>query len=294
MKLSTRIIATVALAGTAMAFTSCKREQDANATVININGSDTMLQVGLGWQAEYMKQHPEVQVAVNGEGSGVGIKALINGEITVAHSSRSIKESEIAQIKEKYGKEPVEHILGFDGIAVFCHKDNPVKEITMEQLQSIYAAGGEITKWEQINPAQTGDIKVAGRSNTSGTHVYFKEAVCGKTADGTGREFKKGILSMPGSAAVVDLCMTDKTAIGYSGMGYVSDKVGVISVSKGAGETAYEPTVENVQSKNYPIARRLYAYTVGEPEGATKAYLDWVKGPEGQAIVAKEKFVPLQ
>lgn len=286
MKLSTKLIASVALAGTAMAFTSCKREIAEGTTVININGSDTMLQVGLGWQEGYKTAHPNIQVAVNGEGSGVGIKALINGEIELAHSSRTMKDSEKEQIKAKFGKEPVEHILGFDGIAVFKNKSNPIKRITMEQLKGIFAEGGTISNWNQVDPSYEGEIRISGRSNTSGTHVFFKEAVCGE-----GVEFKKGISAMPGSAAVVDYCKTEPLAIGYSGMGYINDEVGVLSVSDG-GE-AVAPSVANVQSKAYPIARALYAYTIGEPEGALKEYVDWVKGAEGQAIVAKEKFVPL-
>jgi phosphate transport system substrate-binding protein len=288
MKIPTKFITTAALAGLTLGLASCKRETVAGASTIRVNGSDTMLQVGTAWQEAYMANHSLTKVTMGGEGSGVGFNLLLSGDIDVAQASREIKDSEKAEIKAKYGKDAVEHIVGFDGIAVFCNKANPVKSLTVEQLKGIYAADGEITDWKQIDPSFEGKIDVYGRANNSGTHVFFKEFICGK-----GVEYKQDISASVGSSALVESCMTDKVAIGYSGMGYIRPEVGVINVI-GEDGVAYEPTVANVQSKKYPIARALYIYTIGEPEGATKEFIDWIKSDEGQAILEAEKFVPLR
>lgn len=258
---------------------SCGREETGET--VNINGSDTMLQVGLAWQEAYKEVQPDVIVSMNGEGSGVGIKALINGEIDLAHSSRPIKESEIEQIKEKHGKDPNEIIFGYDRIAVYVHKDNPLTEISMEQLKGIFAEGGGIDDWSQVDASMSGAIERCSRSNTSGTYAFFKDAVCGK-----GVEFKKGATTMTGSAAVVDFVKSHPNAIGYSGMGYKTDDVKWLTVTNdGSGS---DPTGDD-----YPIARNLYGYTAGEPTGAVKAYIDWCKGDAAQSILEREKFVPL-
>jgi phosphate transport system substrate-binding protein len=131
-------------------------------------------------------------------------------------------------------------------------------------------------------------MEVVGRNNASGTYAFFRDTVCGK-----GVEYKNAVSPMSGSTAVVELCTTTPAAIGYSGMGYVNPNVGLLAVSKEDGGTAYEPNAENVGNGNFPIARPLYIYTVGNPSGAIKEYLDWVKGPGGQKVLEEEKFVPL-
>ena len=265
--------------GAAIVLSSCGR-RDAGTT-IKINGSDTMLQLGLAWQTAYKEVKPDIIISMNGEGSGVGLKALINGEIDLAHSSRPIQESEIKQIKEKFGKDPKEIIFGYDRLAVYVHKDNPINELTMEQLKGIFAEGGTIDDWSAIDPSMSGAIVRCSRSNTSGTYSFFKDAVCGK-----GVEFKSGATSMAGSAAAVDFVKTNKDAIGYSGMGYKTDGVKWLKITKdGSG---CDPTGDN-----YPIARTLFAYTVGEPTGALKDYVDWCHGDAAQAILEKEKFIPM-
>ena len=263
-----------------IALSSCGRKE--TGTTIKVNGSDTMLQVGLKWQEGYTSVKPDTIVSMNGEGSGVGIKQLINGEIALAHSSRQIKESEATQIKEKFSKDPVETVFGYDRIAVYVHKDNPVDSITMEQLKGIFAEGGTVEDWSAIDPSKSGAIERCSRSNTSGTYSFFRDAVCGK-----GTEFKKGATTMTGSAAVVDFVKTTPNSIGYSGMGYKTDDVKWLKVSSATGE-AVDPT-----SDAYPISRKLYGYTIGAPEGAAKEYIDWCRSDAGQKILEGEKFVPL-
>ena len=268
--------------GIAISLTACGKSD----TGMMINGSDTMLQVGLAWKEAYGKANPDVAITVTGEGSGAGIRGLINGTVQIAHSSRQMTDSEKASVKEAHAKDPVEHVVGHDGIAVYVHPDNPVKSLSMAQLKEIWAEGGSIDNWSQVGGPDR-MITRWGRNNASGTYVFFRSAVFGKKV-----EYKPGTSQSPGSKAVVDLCETTLSAIGYSGMGYKTDHVGLLAVSRGQG-SGVEPSQDTVASKAYPIARDLFIYTTGEPKGEVKKYLDWIKGPEGQAIVKAEGFAAL-
>lgn len=284
IKLSHYLITASAL-GIAFLCGSCGRG-DSDTTTIKVAGSDTMLQVGLSWGAAYKKATPGVAVSVAGEGSSTGFVALIDDTADLSHSSRAIKPSEAKAIKDKRGEEAVEHIVGYDGIAVFVHKDNPVKSISLPKLKEIWAEGGTIANWNEIGGSDA-EIQRAGRANNSGTYGFFQKAVLGK-----GVEFKPKTAGMAGSSAVVEFCSTTPSAIGYSGMSYINDHVGALSISADEDSEAFAPTIKNVKNKSYPIARPLYIYTVGEPEGAVKEYLDWIKGEAGQAVVAEQGFVP--
>jgi phosphate transport system substrate-binding protein len=264
--------------------TSCGRKE--GGTTITVAGSDTMLQVGLSWGAAYKEVTPGVAVSVAGEGSSTGFKALIDGTADLAHSSRAIKPSEADAIKEKHGTEAVEHIVGYDGIAVFVHKDNPVKSISLPKLKEIWGEGVTIDNWSEVGGSDA-EIKRAGRANNSGTYAFFQMAVLG-----TGVEFKPDTASMNGSSAVVEFCATTPSAMGYSGMSYKTDHVGWLAISTEEGGEPVEPTIENVKAKKYPIARPLYIYTVGEPTGEARKYLDWIKSEAGQQVVAEQGFVP--
>ncbi len=264
---------------------SCGRGDSADTT-ITVAGSDTMLQVGLSWGAAYGQATPGVAVSVAGEGSSTGFKALIDDTADLAHSSRAIKEKESASIKEKYGIDAVEHIVGYDGIAVYVHEDNPVKTMSLAKLKEIWAEGGTISNWSEVGGIDA-EIKRAGRANNSGTYGFFQKAVLGK-----GVEFKPDTAAMNGSSAVVEFCTTTPSAIGYSGMSYKTDHVGWLAISAEEGGEAIEPSIDNVKAKSYPIARPLYIYTVGEPTGEVKKYLDWIKSDAGQQVVAEQGFVP--
>lgn len=259
-----------------------------NKVSIKNKGSDTLVQVAQAWAEAYGEEKPEVSVQVSGGGSGTGISALINGTIDIANASRAIKESEIQEIKDKLGKDVNEYIVGFDGIAVYTHKDNPLTSISLAQLKGIYAEGGEISDWSGVTSDLTGEIQRSSRQNNSGTYAFFRDTVCGK-----GGEFKQGANTLSGSKEIVEFVAKTPLAIGYSGMGYKNDEVNWLSVSSEDGGEAYEPTPENVLNKNYPIARPLYLYTVGEESPEVKAYIEWIKNAAGQKIVADQKFVPM-
>jgi phosphate transport system substrate-binding protein len=269
-----------------LAFTSCGRNDSGANTTITVAGSDTMLQVGLSWADAYQSVDPDVAVSIAGEGSSTGFKALIDSTAEIAHSSRAIKDSEAASIKEKHGVAFVEHVVGYDGIAVYVHKDNPVKSIPLPKLKEIWAEGGTIDNWSGVGGSDA-SITRAGRANNSGTYGFFQKSVLGK-----GTEYKSDTAAMNGSSAVVEFCSTTPSGMGYSGMSYKTEHVGWLAISAEDGGEAILPSIDNVKSKNYPIARPLYIYTVGEPTGKAKQYLDWIESPAGQKVVAEQGFVP--
>jgi phosphate transport system substrate-binding protein len=261
------------------------------AVAIQNKGSDTMVNVAQAWAEEYKKAAPDVDVEVSGGGSGVGIAALIKGTVDIANSSRNMKGEEIEQAKKNTGKEPKEIIVGFDALAVYVHKDNPLEEITEEQLAQIYEEGGSITKWSQLGvklPGGSDEIIRVSRQSSSGTYEFFREHVLKK------KDFKLGSRDMNGSKEVVELCATTPGAIGYSGMGYNEPgKVKMLKVAAKAGAPSYPPTVENVLNKHYPLARSLLIYTLGEPADQVKNYIEWILGSAGQKVVAETGYVPL-
>ena len=263
-------------------------------TEIRAKGSDTMIQLATAWAESYRKVNPNVMVNANGGGTGTGFAALQNGTTDLCNASREIKPEEKAKVKQVTGKDVQEFVVAYDALAVYSHPSNPVKDISIEELREIWAEGGSITTWEQINPAMTGKITLFGRQNNSGTYDYFREHICGKTDDKKQREFRPGISEMNGSSEVVENVAKTKTALGYSGMGYKIPGVNFLHVSAKKGEPAVEPGIEAARSGSYPISRKLYIYTAGEPTGEAKAFIDWVISDDGQKVVAKEGFVPLK
>jgi len=259
---------------------------------IRAKGSDTMIQLATGWAEAYRKVNPGVMVNANGGGSGTGIAALQNGTTDLCNASREIKPEEREKVKTTTGKEVKEFVVAYDALAVYSNPSNPVKEISIEELREIWAEGGSISSWDQVNPGAKGKLVLFGRQNNSGTYDYFREHICGKK-DGKQREFRGGISELNGSAEVVENVAKTPSGMGYSGMGYKTPAVNWLKVSKKKGEAGVEPGVDAARSGKYPISRKLYIYTAGEPTGETKAFIDWVLSPEGQKIVEKEGFVPL-
>jgi phosphate transport system substrate-binding protein len=257
-----------------------------------VDGSDTMVNLSQAWAESYHKKKPDVNVQVSGGGSGVGINSLISGKVDMANASRRMDEKEIARAKTNFpGKEPKEMTLAIDALALYVHKDNPLDSISIEELAEIYGEGGALTKWSQlgIKIAGSDEIQRVSRQNNSGTYAYFREHVLGKN-----RDFKNGSIDQSGSKDVVTLVSRTPSAIGYSGMGYKTADVKWLKVSAKKGQPGVAPSVEAARNGTYPISRPLFVYTIGEPQGAVKDFLDWCHGPEGQAIVAEMGYVPLK
>jgi phosphate transport system substrate-binding protein len=270
------------------------RAAAADKVEIRIKGSDTMIQLTTAWAEAYRKVKPNVFINANGGGTGTGFAALQNNNTDICSASRDIKKEESEKVKAATGKDAKEFATAYDALAVYVHKNSPLKEISIEELREIWAEGGTITTWDTINPAMKGKIVLVGRQNNSGTYDYFREHICGKTADKKQREFRGGVSELNGSSEVVENVAKTKSAIGYSGMGYKTDHVNWLKVSNKKGEPAVEPGVEAARSGKYPISRKLFLYTAGEPTGEVKAFIDWTLSPAGQKIVEAEGFVPLK
>jgi phosphate transport system substrate-binding protein len=257
---------------------------------IQNKGSDTMVNLALAWAEAYRKIQPGVEVAVTGGGSGTGVAALINQTVDMANASRQIKPEELAQA-EANSVEPVEHVVAGDAIAVVVHPSNPVDGLTLAQLSGIFS--GKITNWGQVG-GEDRPIVVLSRESNSGTHVFFLEKVVrqGNAKDKT--LFSPDTLLMPSSEGISAEVRQNPNAIGYDGLGYVTPDQKVVAVAPAEGAAYVLPSVESVKDGSYPIARPLYIYTVGQPQGAIAAYLDWILSPEGQGIVQSQGFVPLK
>ena len=294
--------------------TGCGRK--AETVSIQNQGSDTMVNLAQAWAEAYTGVDSSVSVEVSGGGSGTGIASLINGTVDLANSSRKMEQAEIdsaisrriKDIEKKLGRKmephertqarqdtankPQEYMVGYDALAVFVHKDNPMEEITIEQLASIYSADGNVTKWSELDVKNPGcakdEISRVSRQNNSGTYHYFREAVLGK-----GHDFRLGSVDMNGSKDVVELVSKTPCAIGYSGMGYATADVKMLRVAKKQGDPSYAPSIETTLNRTYPIARPLYMYTLGEPNEHLKKYLDWIHADAGQQIVKESGYVPL-
>jgi len=261
---------------------------------IRAKGSDTLIQLATAWAEAYRKVDKNVFVNANGGGTGTGVAALQNNSTDICNASREMKPEERAKVKEVTGKDVKEFVVAYDALAVYANPRNPIKQISVEELREIWAEGGNITSWDQVSSSYKGKMVLFGRQNNSGTYDYFREHICGKTADKKQREFRGGISELNGSAEVVENVARTPGGLGYSGMGYKTDKVNWLKVSNKKGEPGIEPGAEVARSGKYPIARKLYLYTAGEPTGELKAYLEWILSPAGQKIVEQEGFVPLK
>jgi phosphate transport system substrate-binding protein len=261
-------------------------------TEIQNKGSDTLVNVAQTFAEEYAKVNPEVAIAVSGGGSGTGIAAMINGTVDIANSSRKMKDKEIKQAQER-GHNPIEHIVGYDALAIYVNKNNPANSMTIADLAKIYGRDGGATQWKdlglQIPGCDSGEIVVVSRQNNSGTYAYFQEHVLGEKG-----KFRLGTLDMHGSKDVVDLVEKTPCAIGYSGLAYATDHVKTVCIAPEAGKPCVMPSEDAALDGTYPIARPLFMYTNGEPQGEIKKYMDWIMSDTGQCLVAKEGYAPVR
>lgn len=260
-------------------------------TVLQNKGSDTLVNVAQAWAEEYQNVSAEVAIAVSGGGSGTGIAAMINGTVDIANASRKMKDKELKLAQDR-GQNPVEHTVGYDALAVYLHPENPMKELSISQLKDIYGRKGKAKNWSDLGVTVPGcknnEIVVVSRQNNSGTYVYFQKAVLGKKG-----KYRSGTLDMHGSKDVVDLVEKTPCAIGYSGLAYATDHLKMACISKD-GSACVNPSVATAVDKSYPIARPLFMYTNGEPQGEVKKYMDWIMSDTGQCIIEKKGYAPMK
>lgn len=276
-----------------LVISGCTRPEnrEGGRVVLENKGSDTLVNVAQAWAEAYRSINPDMAVAVTGGGSGTGIAALINGTVDIANASRAIKDSEMEQAQAN-GNNPVEFVVGYDALAVYVHEDNPLSTLSIQQLADIYGDGGKTEKWSDLGVTVPGcgsdEIIRVSRQNNSGTYAYFQEAVLGAQ-----RDYKLGSRDMHGSKDVVDLVEKTPCAIGYSGLAYATPHIKMLSVSQDDAVPVL-PTVETAIDRSYPIARPLFMYTLGEPTGVVKEYMDWVRSDEGQCIIFEKGYAPYQ
>lgn len=257
---------------------------------IQNKGSDTLVNIALAWAEAYQEVAPDVTVAVTGGGSGTGIASLINGTVDIANASRSMKDSEIEEAQAN-GFDPVEHVVAIDALAVIVHPENPVNELTIQQLADMYT--GRITNWQEVGGLDE-PIVLLSRETNSGTHVYFLEEVVREGSSENEDIFAPQTLLMPSSVGITSELRRNPNAIGYDGLGYVdSAHEKIIAVARTADDPYVMPTVATASSGDYPLSRNLFMYTAGEPQGNIADYLAWIMSPVGQEIVTRLGFVPL-
>jgi phosphate transport system substrate-binding protein len=264
----------------------------ARAANITIKGSDTMVILSQRLAETYMKINPAVTIQVTGGGSGTGMAALINKTTNLANSSRPIKEEEIAKAKAN-GVDPGEYKIALDALAVVVNKANPIKELSMSQVNGIYR--GDINDWSEVG-GPAGKIIRYCRESNSGTYVFVKEHVM------QNGDYAADCQTMPGTSAVAEAVSRDLNGIGYGGVAYFAalPALRVLPIKKTDSTPAIfplkdgKPDYELVWSGEYPIARWLYIYTTGKPSAEEKAYLDWIMGPGGQQVVADVEYIPLK
>lgn len=250
---------------------------------ITVKGSDTMVILAQKWAEVYMKSNPGAAIQVTGGGSGTGISALINGATDIAISSRKMKRTEMDKMKEKHNTMGVEIACAKDGITVFLHPSNKVKELTLKQLGQIYR--GEIKNWKEVGGADKA-IKLYGRENSSGTYVFFQEHV----VEG---DYAPSCQTLPGTAAVVNAVKKDPNAIGYGGAAY-AEGIEICKIKKDENSAGVLATAETIKNDTYPVSRYLFMYVKNRPTGEMKKFIDWILSPEGQKLVVEMGYFPIK
>lgn len=292
MKLNLRILVVFCalVAALALSFGACRTAERGTAEtagaagMIQVKGSDTLLMLSQRWAEAFTDENPEAVVQVTGGGSGVGIKALIEGTTDVANASRPIKDQERDEAKAK-GVDVNEIAVAVDGVCFIVNPANPLTELTVEQLGDIYR--GKVKDWGAAGGS--GKIMCYGRQSTSGTYEFVKEHVLGNA------DYRADIQELPGNAILCDSVARDKNGIAYVGYGYAAKRtdVKILAVKKDDASAAIKPTHEAVGAMEYPISRYLFCYTNGKPAGATQAFLSFALSDEGQNIVEEVEYVGL-
>ena len=257
---------------------------EARSKVVQLKGSDTILNASQAIAEKYMSTHKGARIAVTGGGSGVGISALINKTTDIAMASRNMKDKEFEQAKTR-GINVDEIVVGYDGITIIANKSNPLKDIDDKTLGKIFR--GEIKNWKEVG-GDHAPIVVLSRDSSSGTHEFFKEHIIREGNPKGTQEYGPKTLYMPSNQSIKQEVANNKYAIGYIGMGYMDDSVEAIKVD------GVEASRENVLSKKYPIARQVYWYTTKDRDGVVKDLVDFAVSPDGQAIIKDEGFVPVK
>lgn len=265
---------------------------------LNSVGSDTLNNLMTLWAESFRTYYPNVNIQIEGKGSSTAPPALIEGTTQLGPMSREMKSGEIDAFEHDFGYKPTKVGVSIDALAVFAHKDNPVDELTMQQVDSMFSntyktGGTPVENWGQIG--LSGDwadrsVSLYGRNSASGTYGFFKEVALRKG------DFRETVKEQPGSSSVVQGIAADLYGLGYSGIGYKTSGVKTLSIGEDKS-TMFEPSLENCLSGDYPLARLLYVYINKRPNESidklTYEFLRFVLSKQGQEIVVKDGYYPL-
>jgi phosphate transport system substrate-binding protein len=310
MKKMMRFFVAMSLAGALMAtaqdnvkvdpaIAKYKKTSGISGSVSSI-GSDTMNNLMTLWAEAFAKFYPNVKVQVEGKGSSTAPPALIAGASQFGPMSREMKQEEIDKFEKVYGYKPTAIRTSIDALAVYVNKDNPIKGMTMPQVDAVFSKtrrGGyaqDVTTWDQLNMTDGWagkPLSLYGRNSASGTYGYFKEHALYKG------DYKDTVKEQPGSASVVQGVTEDRYGIGYSGIGYITSGVRAVPLAAKEGGEFYAATLENVVHGKYPLARFLYLYINKAPnkplEPLVREFCKFILTQEGQQVVIKDGYLPL-
>ncbi|MDP1771883.1 MAG: phosphate ABC transporter substrate-binding protein PstS family protein [Methylobacter sp.] len=261
-------------------------------------GSDTLANLMTLWAEEFNRAYPNVNIQIQAAGSSTAPPALTEGTSNLGPMSREMKDDELEAFESKYGYKPTAIPVAVDALAVLVNKDNPVKGLTMEQVDGIFSStykcgGTDINTWGGAGVGAWGSksIQLYGRNSVSGTYGYFKEHALCKG------DFKSNVNEQPGSASVVQSVTSSVNGIGYSGMGYTTSGVKMVPLAKKGSTTFVEATPENAISGTYPLTRYLYVYVNKKPNQPLapldNEFIKMVLSKTGQQVVIKDGYIPL-
>jgi phosphate transport system substrate-binding protein len=266
---------------------------------LNSIGSDTLNNLMTLWAEGFRATYPNVNIQVEGKGSSTAPPALIEGTAQLGPMSRPMKSDEIDKFEKKYGYKPTEVKVAIDALAVFVHKDNPIKGLTLTQVDSIFSStykrgGKPIATWGDVGLTgawATRPMSLYGRNSASGTYGFFKEHALSKG------DYRDTVKEQPGSSSVVQGVSSDLGGIGYSGIGYATSGVRALPLAEKEGAQYYEATLENCLTGDFPLARFLYIYVNKKPneplDKLTQEFIKFVLSKAGQEIVVKDGYYPL-
>ncbi|MGZ8193516.1 MAG: PstS family phosphate ABC transporter substrate-binding protein [Methylobacter sp.] len=262
-------------------------------------GSDTLANLMTLWAEEFNREYPNVNIQIQAAGSSTAPPALTEGTSNLGPMSREMKDDELEAFEDKYGYKPTAIPVAIDALAVMVNKDNPIKGLSVDQVDAIFSStrkcGHEtdITTWGEAGVAAWGakSIQLYGRNSVSGTYGYFKENALCKG------DFKNNVNEQPGSASVVQSVTTSTNGIGYSGMGYSTSGIRMVPLAKKAGQPFVDATPENAIAGTYPLTRYLYIYVNKKPNQSLapleNEFMKMVLSKAGQQVVIKDGYIPL-
>jgi len=263
-------------------------------------GSDTLANLVTLWAESYKREYPNLNIQIQAAGSSTAPPALTEGTASIGPMSRKMKDAELQAFEQRFGYRPTAVPVAIDALAIFVHKDNPLKQLTLEQVDAIFSStrlcGGprELRTWGDLG--LTGDwarrpIQLFGRNSVSGTYGYFKEAALCRG------DFRANVNEQPGSASVVQAISQSLGGIGYSGIGYQTASVHTLALAKQGTTDFVEDNQENTLSGRYPLARFLYVYVNKAPNRPLNPlegeFLRLILSRTGQEAVVKDGYIPL-